>query len=1072
MDRGYGVTIKNNNFDNSEWNDWLRVVSKYFSCYTISSIRDKKLSRPYVTVTINKSHNILGLLDTGSSVSIIGNELIKKLSNLNLNIHQCEDDVQFTAAGGQKLIPLGVMNLSISFMGQTHDLHAYLVPQIETPLILGMDFWRKFDIFPKHLEAVEIIDKSNTFANISINKTVHIHSYDHLTPEQKYTADDLIAQFKEISYEKRGLGRTSLTTHSIDTGNAAPIRQRYYRMSPEKQRILTEQLDEMLQEQVVEPCESPWSSPVLLTPKKNGELRFCLDSRKLNSVTKKDAYKLPYISDILDNLRDSKFLTSLDLSKSFWQILIKEEDRCKTAFYIPGRGTFQFRSMPFGLTNAPATQQRLVDKLFYGPEFENMVFVFVGDIIITSPTYEKHISLLKRVLEKLKYANLTINFEKSKFFRQKLNYLGYVVDANGLHADTEKIEAILNYKTPENRKEVRRFLGTASWYRRFIPNFSSIAAPLNKLTSQKKDAIPFFWSPEADNSFKKLKECLVSAPILACPDYSQPFEVHTDASDFGIGAVLTQTLNGEEKVIAYMSKSLSSQERNYSATEREALAVLTAIEHWRCYLENGQKFLVYTDHSSLKWFLNLNNPTGRLARWGVRLSGYNFEIKHRRGVENIVPDSLSRSVAIAPINVTSNNSPTRPVTHDSWFLNVYNGCLKSPTSFLNYRVENNRLYRYVKGLNPLTREFEWKEVIPSESKQDIICQNHSEPTAGHFGIFKTHKRLSLKYFWPGMYRDVTKFVNNCDVCNSNKHSNHPTLGTMGRPKTCSRPFQMISMDLIGPLPVTRKQNTFIFVVTCCFSKYCLLFPIRRATSEILVRLLEDNIFLIHGIPSTVIMDNGKQFTSNIFRNLLNHYKIPNICYTPKYTPQVNTVERYNKTIMVAVSSFIENDHRAWDNNLPKIQFALNSAVNEVTGFTPSFLVYGRELVSCGSHYVDVDMTGEIIFSPRDEYAENLGTMHKIFDKVQSALLKAHSRNCTTYNLRRKDVEFNVGDVVWKKTYYQSDKDSHFAKKLAPKYIKCRIVAKNSPLVYILEDCEGNNLGTWHIKDLKLKKYNT
>ncbi|CAH0715186.1 unnamed protein product, partial [Brenthis ino] len=293
------------------------------------------------------------------------------------------------------------------------------------------------------------------------------------------------------------------------------------------------------------------------------------------------------------------------------------------------------------------------------------------------------------------------------------------------------------------------------------------------------------------------------------------------------------------------------------------------------------------------------------------------------------------------------------------------------------------------------------------------------------------------------------------------------LGTMGRPKECSRPFQMLSMDLIGPLPVTRKQNTFIFVVTCCFSKYSLLFPIKRATSNILSHILEEKVFLVHGIPSTVLMDNSKQFTSSTFKNLLTKYEIPNIQYTPKYTPQVNTVERYNKTIIVAISSYIENDHRLWDTNIPKIQFALNSSVNEATGFTPSFLVFGRELVPCGSHYIDVDMTENIIFSPRDDYAENLGTLHKCFDKVQLALLKAHSRNSSYYNLRRKVNEFNIGDIVWKRTYYLSDKDSRFAKKLAPKFLKCRVVGKRSPLIYELQDFNNNkNLGIWHMKDLK------
>lgn len=983
-----------------------------------------------------------------------------------ITLESC-DTTQFVAAGGEKLKSTGVLHLPVNFQGQTQILKMYVVPNIKHSLILGIDFWRSFGLLPKNLDRIAFYKDSETIftTDLEDGKPKLLFSYDHLSEEQKSTADDLISQFLNISYEERGLGRTAMTTHAIDTGDAAPIRQRYYRMSPEKQRILVEQLDEMLREDIVEPCESPWSSPVLLTPKKNGELRFCLDSRKLNAVTKKDAYSLPYVSEILDNLRDARYLTSLDLSKSFWQILIREEDRKKTSFYIPTRGTFQFKSMPFGLTNAPATQQRLVDTLFYGPEFEHRVFVFVDDVIVVSNTFEQHISLLTRVLEKLKMANLTINFTKSQFFRNQLKYLGYVVDSNGLHADPEKVESIINYPTPTNRKEVRRFIGTASWYRRFIPNFSSLTTPLNKLTSQGKNAPPFAWSAEANTAFKKLKDHLVSAPILSCPNYSKPFQVHTDASDYGIGAVLTQTLDGNERVIAYMSKSLSQQERNYSATEREALAVLIAIEHWRCYLENGLKFTVYTDHSSLKWFLNLNNPTGRLARWGVRLSAYNFEIKHRKGTENVVPDSLSRSVPISAIDTVTETPELK--TNDLWYLTIFNGCQTSPTSFLNYRVTNGKLFRYMKSINPLTRNFEWKEVIPLEYRHDIIRKNHSEPTAGHFGIFKTHRRVSLNYFWPSLHKDVVNLVTGCDSCLAYKHPTHATLGTMGRPKDCCRPFQMLSVDLVGPLPVSRKQNTFLLVITCCFSKYCMLFPIRRATSEIISRILEEQVFLIHGIPSTVLMDNGKQLTSKIMRNLFATYNIPNVFYTPLYTPQVNTVERYNKTIMTAVSTFVGNDHRAWDTNMPKIQFALNSSVNEVTGFTPSFLVFGRELICDGSHYIDTDLENKIIFTPRDSYAENLGVLHKIFDKVQLSLIKAHSRNSASYNLRRKNVEFNVGDIIWKRTFYQSDKDNRFSKKLAPKFIKCRIIAKKSKLVYNLEDMAGHNLGTWHVKDFKL-----
>lgn len=1003
---------------------------------------------------------ICGLLDSGSSVSILGNNTHLPLLEAGLTLNM-SDQRSFVAAGGQHLQAIGYIEVPVNFANTTQVLKIFVVPNISTTLILGVDFWIKFDLFPKNINYISLVNDAKNNKRLNNSVATYVHSYKQLSEQQRTTADNVISQFRNISSDTCGLGRTTLITHRIDTGEALPIRQRYYRMSPEKQRALCEQLDEMLQLDVVEPCDSAWSSPVILVPKKDGKMRFCLDSRKLNSVTRKDAYSLPYISEILDNLKDAKYLSSIDLYKSFWQIPIRKQDRQKTAFYIPNRGTFCFKATPFGLTNAPATQQRLVDLLFCGPEFEHKVFVYLDDIVIVSSTFEQHISLLLKVLSKLSQAQLTINFDKSQFFREELKYLGYVVNSKGLQVDPEKVEAILRFPPPTNKKEVKRFLGTASWYRRFVPNFSTLAGPLNKLTTtSKKRSTSFTWTPECEEAFSKLKNTLISAPVLSCPDFDQPFQVHTDASNFGVGGLLTQIKDGIEHPIAYMSKSLSKPEQNYSITERETLAVILALEHWRCYLENGKKFTVYTDHAALKWFLSLQNPTGRLARWGVRLSSFNLEFKHRRGKDNIIPDALSRALPVSTIS---------PSTNDQWYLNVYNGCLHSPTSFPNYVIKNNILYRFTKSRYPLSTEFEWKQVVPSEERTQVILDNHATPLAGHLGVFKTLKRLNQRYFWPGMYNSVVEVLSKCDICIAHKHANHPPLGEMGRPKSCSRPFTMISIDLIGPLPPSRRQNTNILVVNCCFSKYCLIFPLRRATSEAVTKIMEDQVFLVHGIPSTVVLDNGNQFISSNLKNLFDKYKVPKVHYTPKYSPQVNSVERYNKTIITILSTFIEQDQRSWDLLLPKVQFALNNSVSEVTGFTPSFLIFGRELVTCGSHYLDVD-NSDIIFQPREVYAENLGKLSGIFDKVQALLIQSHARNAGQYNLRRKAVEFNEGDIVWKRTFFQSDKEKYFTKKLAPKFTKCRIIKKKSPLVYELADMNGKPIGNWHIKDFKLVNY--
>lgn len=1061
--------MNNGNFDPLDWSDWLKSIKNFFNCYKTAPVfyeNEKDTIRPFINVLINDV-SFSGLLDSGSSLTILGNNSHLDILKLGFTLFK-SDSVIVSTASHNKVKSLGYFNLPFTFNGEIHLIKAFVFPQLSPSLILGVDFWKAFNLVSHLLSPAFNVE--NTCNSVSIQDKL-VLNYDYLSDCQKAIADDIIQRFKNISFESKGkLGRTHLICHKIDTGDSRPIKQPCYRLSPVKQKALMNEVDTMLKLEVIEKCESPWLSPVLITPKKNGEWRFCIDSRKLNAVTRRDTYNLPLITEILDNLRNAKYLSSIDIAKAFWEIPLDLSDRDKTAFYAPGRGLHRFVVMPFGLTNAPATQQRLMDILFT-PEFENRVFCYLDDIIIVSATFEEHISLLLKVLEKLTYANLTINFEKSKFFRKELKYLGYLVDEHGLRADPDKIRSILEFPTPTCRKEVKRFIGTCSWFRRFIPNFSTIASPLNRLTSSGKNAPKFKWNDNAEASFVKLKEALVTTPVLSCPDFDLPFAVHCDASNYGIGAMLTQIQNDKEVVIAYMSKSLNKNEQNYSTTERETLAVISALEHWRCYLDNGKQFLVYTDHAALKWFLNLNNPSGRLARWTVRLSCFNFEIKTKKGAENVVPDMLSRSknlesdspdpLFVEPISLNNNADPE---------LELYNrtrqNCIDNPGSYPNYIIKDNKLYRYSSNTDSFTEDFMWKEVPHPNERLNLIKIYHGSESEPHLGIFKTYKKLSLHYSWPKMYKNIANLISKCETCLSYKYSNHSPYGPMGKPKICSRPFQCISLDLMGPLPMTRRQNQHILVVNCCFSKFTLIFPLKRATAPNIISCLENNIFLMHGVPQTIIMDNGTQFQSHEFHNFLNKYKIPHVSFSPNYCPQVNPTERYNRTIINALASLVGEDHRSWDLHLSKIQYSMNNAVNVVTGYTPSFLVFGRELISCGSIYTSTSDLDTITFLPRELYANNIGLLSNIFDKVQIALYKSHLNNAKGYDLRRSFKEFNIGDIIWRKNYCLSNAGRYFSAKLAPKFVKGKIVEKLSPLVYMVEDLNGSR-GKWHIKDFKM-----
>lgn len=342
---------------------------------------------------------------------------------------------------------------------------------------------------------------------------------------------------------------------------------------------------------------------------KPNKVRLCLDARKLNSVTQKDAYPLPSIEGIFSRLPKANIISKLDLKDAFWQIGLADESKHLTAFTVPGRPLYQFVVMPFGLCNAPQTMCRLMDELIPA-DLKHCVFGYLDDLIIVSDSFPAHLTVLVRIAEEFRRANLTLNIAKSQFCVTEAKYLGYIIGYGGLKTDPDKILSILSWPVPKNLKQVRGFLGLCGWYRRFIENFSSIVFPITEVLSTKKK---FIWTTEASDAFKKIQHLLTTAPVLMNPDFTKKFYVHCDASDFGIGAVLVQLDdNGAERPIAFMSKKLNSSQRNYSVTERECLAAIEAIKRFRCYIEL-QEFEVITDHSSLVWLMKQSDLSGRLV---------------------------------------------------------------------------------------------------------------------------------------------------------------------------------------------------------------------------------------------------------------------------------------------------------------------------------------------------------------------------------------------------------------------------------------------------------------------------
>lgn len=953
---------------------------------------------------------INALLDSGANRIFFGKKGIDLVNSLGLKVNET-DDINCTVANSESMKCIGVVTVPICLENKVKIFEIYLVPELRHTLVLGTIFWIQMGIVPDLRKGEWHFSKPDSEIELNL-----IQSANDLTYDQQIRLENVVQNYFESISNVR-LGCTTLIEHEIKT-NSPPIKSRYYPVSPSMQSIINSEIDNMLELDVIEKSDSGWSSPILMVPKGEGKYRFCVDYRKLNAVTEKNAYPLPYISTILDNLGSARYLSSLDIKSAYWQIPLSHNSRKYTAFTIPGRGLFHFKRLPFGLSNAPATFQALVDKIF-GPELEPFLFKYLDDLVIVSKDFETHLKILTEVFKRLKEAGLALNKDKCKFGRDELKFLGYIVNRSGLNTDPEKVSAIVNLPVPRTVRQVKQLLGMVSWYRRFLPDLSTIVAPLTALT---KKNVRFKWSPQCEEAFSKIKDALISSPILSCPNFEHPFILQCDASSYGVGAVLSQHYDGKEHVICYLSRALTKGEQNMTVTEKELIAVIWACEKLRCYLENTF-FTVITDHHSLIWLNNLKNPTGRLGRWALRLQQFDFEIKHRPGKDNAVPDCLSRFI---PETVsTSCNELDNVVLNkqkvDTWYDKMCYKVTENPLKFPNYRVCRDKLYKHVsqKFSNDLDN---WKLVVPKGNRSEIIKKCHDDAlTGGHLGIFKTYQKVLARHIWPGMKTDINKYIRKCHVCAATKPEQLKKAGEMGSKPEINRCWQYITTDLLGPYPRSTQGHRFVLVVCDYFSKFCLFFPLRTATATKVTKVMEEQIFLIFGVPEYLKSDNGVQYKSKEFTKLLKDYKVKFLT-NPLYCPEKNPTERYNRTFKTMLISYIKDNQKLWDKNLHKLACALRTAKSEITNNTPYFINFGCEMILDGTHYKD-DRDRALI-SKNDQYSKNIVSksdkLEEIRQFVKKKLNDAHDRSKYTYNLRHRPIQFMKGDFCWKRDYNLSD----------------------------------------------------
>lgn len=1031
------------------------MVATYFNTGEILNISNLSHDKRFYAAVTVLGQSFFGLLDSGATISVVSQSFYRKLLLLGLKSHEVTCQNLVTADGTSHSVQ-SVVHVPLQFNKEFKVVPFFVMEKLNHEIILGMTFFHAFDL------SVEL--KKGSESNIIVQGDQQLLIIDTVSPivgrselslEEETKLQTLIQDMAESI--GIGLGRTHLIQHRIDTADHLPVKQRQYPFAPPIMRELEEEIQQMLEDDVIEPSYSPWRSPVLLVEKSSGKKRLCLDSRQLNKVTKKDSYPLPRVSSVLDNLKNARYLSTVDLKSAFWQIPLEDSSKEKTAFGLSGKGLYQFKVMPFGLSNAAQTQQRLMDRLFPS-EYEGKIFTYLDDIVIVNADFEDHLSSLRWVKEQLSMAGLSINMEKCEFGRPSLKYLGYIVDKEGLRTDPDKVSAILNYPRPSTFTELKRFIGLASWYRRFVDNFAIVAAPLHDLTKGGRKGKLIDWNEEAEIAFVDLKTALTTTPILCVPDYTKEFSVQCDASNKGVGAVLFQTINGSEKPVAYTSRKLSERESKYTTSERELLSVLHAVEQFRPYVE-GSHFKIYTDNSSLLWLQKQKDPHGRLARWAMRLQQFDYELLHRKGKENVVPDVLSRAIPDFEIDVLD----IRQEDKDEWYLDQEDKVRKGLETS-DWELSQNKLWKFLKLKQFPDETYDWKLVVPKSMREAALKECHDDPVSGHLGIKKSVLRTRQHYFWPSLIKDVKDHVRKCEICASHKVSQQPASGLMGKHREVTQPFQIVSLDLMGPFPRSTQGNTMLLVISCWFSKFCLLFPLRNGKASNITKIIEEQVLLLFGIPKVIICDNGKQFVSGQFKELAQNYGI-DIWYTPSYHPQANPTERVNRVIGTAIASYVNDNHKHWDKYIPHIAHAIRTAVHEVTGKTPSYLFLGRETSVHGSKPSSFNVNDALLFD-RDVYTENQRLRNEIFEDVSKRLKDAYEASKTRYDLRRRICNYSVGEIVWKRSKLLSNADKQFMAKLAPKFEKAIIVAKISSDVYQLKSLRGKDLGNWHSSDLK------
>uniref|UniRef100_A0A3Q3GHN4 Gypsy retrotransposon integrase-like protein 1 n=1 Tax=Kryptolebias marmoratus TaxID=37003 RepID=A0A3Q3GHN4_KRYMA len=902
-----------------------------------------RLSLPATLICKNQSFSLSALVDSGCEQNLIDSMLVQQMS---IETEPLSIPLRVTAIDGNTLpqITHQTRPLHLIISGNHSELTSFFVfPMANSPIILGFKWLQEHN--PHINWADRLVESWSTSCHLSCLHSAVPPGPPSAEPQEADPPDLSIIppDYHDLAPVFSKSKALSLPPHrpydcAIDLLPGAPLpTSRLYNISRPERETMEKYIKESLAAGIIRPSSSPLGAGFFFVGKKDGSLRPCIDYRGLNNITVKNKYPLPLLSSAFEPVHGATVFSKLDLRNAYHLLRIRKGDEWKTAFKTP-IGHFEYLVMPFGLSNAPAFFQALVNDVLR--DFLNVfVFVYLDDILIYSKTLEEHKHHVRQVLQRLLENKLYVKAEKCEFHQSSVSFLGFILGGGRVRPTEEKIRAVLEWPTPQTRKQLQRFLGFANFYRRFIRNYSQTALPLTALTSTK---IPFSWTPEAEAAFTQLKNLFANAPILIQPDPSKQFIVEVDASDTGVGAVLSQISSQDNKThpCAFFSRRLSPPERNYDVGDRELLAIKLALEEWRHWLEGAEHpVLVWTDHKNLSYLQSAKRLNPRQSRWSLFFSRFNLSISYRPGSRNIKPDALSRLHS-------PGDSEKIPATI------LPSSCTVAAVTWeIEDIIRQAQLYEPTPDSCPPNKIY-----VPTSVRARFLQWVHASKFSGHPGISRTIALVNGKFWWSSIHKDVKEYVLACTICSRNKASHQPPSGLLQPLPIPKRPWSHISIDFVTGLPPSKGMTTILTIIDR-FSKACHFVPLRKLpTAFQTAQLLIKHVFRLHGIPLEILSDRGPQFISQVWKNFCTalHAKVS---LTSGFHPQTNgQTERRNQDLETTLRCFTSSNPSDWSQYLPWVEYAHNSLISAATGLSPFEASLGYQPPLLSSEEEDISVT--------------------------------------------------------------------------------------------------------------------